>query len=71
MNAQFIRVRNRLINVNSISYIRMYEDLDRLDIRLLGPSHEVSLTVVVEGDEAQPVRQWMMTSGMITDLRPK
>jgi hypothetical protein len=70
-NPQFIRIRNRIINVAAISYLRLYEDLDRIDIRLLGPAHEVSLTVTVEGDEAAPVREFFLNSGLVKDLRSK
>ncbi len=71
MQPQFIRIRNRLINVAAISYVRLYEDLDRLDIRLVGPSVEVSLTVTVEGEEAVPVREFFFNSGLVKDLRPQ
>lgn len=71
MNAQFLRIRNRLINLNAISYVRLYDDLDRIDIRLLGPSHEVSLSVTVEGPEAAPVRAFFENQVPVTDLRPK
>ncbi len=71
MQPQFIRIRNRLINVAAISYVRLYEDLDRLDIRLVGPSVEVSLTVTVEGEEAAPVREFFFNSGLVKDLRPQ
>jgi len=70
MPVQFIRVRNRIINVNAISYVRFYDDLDRVDIRLLGPAHEISLTVTVEGEEARPVREFFVDSGLVKDLRP-
>ena len=56
MQPQFIRIRNRVVNVQAISYIRLYEDLDRIDIRLIGPPVDVSLTITVEGEEAAPVR---------------
>ncbi len=69
MSTQFIRVRNRIINVAAISYLRLYDDLDRIDIRLLGPSTEVSLTVTVEGEEAAPVREFFVNSGLVKDLR--
>lgn len=69
MNAQFLRIRNRLINLNAISYVRFYDELDRIDIRLLGPAHEVTLTVTVEGEEAKPVRQFFLDSTGIVDLR--
>ena len=71
MNAQFLRIRNRLININAISYLRFYDDLDRIDIRLLGPSHEVSLSVTLEGPEAAPVRAFFEGQVAVTDLRPK
>ncbi len=70
MPVQFIRVRNRIININAISYVRFYDDLDRVDIRLLGPAHEISLTVSVEGEEARPVREFFVDSGLVRDLRP-
>ena len=70
MEQRFIRVRNRLINLAAISYVRFYDDIDRVDIRLLGPSVDVSLTVTVEGDEAVPVRQFFLQSGLVNDLRP-
>ncbi len=70
MECQFIRVRNRIINLNAISYVRLYDDLDRVDIRLLGPAHELSLTVSVEGAEAEPVRRFFLESGFVKDLRP-
>ena len=69
MSTQFIRVRNRIINVAAISYLRLYDDLDRIDIRLLGPATEVSLTVTVEGEEAAPVREFFVNSGLVKDLR--
>jgi hypothetical protein len=69
MNTQFVRVRNRIINVAAISYLRLYDDLDRIDIRLLGPASEVSLTIVVEGEEAAPVREFFLNSGLVKDLR--
>lgn len=69
MNTQFIRIRNRIINVAAISYLRLYDDLDRIDIRLLGPASEVSLTITVEGDEAAPVREYFLNSGLVKDLR--
>jgi hypothetical protein len=69
MSTQFIRVRNRIINVAAISYLRLYDDLDRIDIRLLGPATEVSLTVSVEGEEAAPVREFFLNSGLVKDLR--
>jgi hypothetical protein len=71
MDSQFIRIRNRLINISAISYVRLYEDLDRVDIRLIGPSVEVSLTVTVEGAEAEPVRSFFLGSGLVKDLRPE
>ena len=70
MASQFIRIRNRIINVEAISYIRLYDDLDRIDIRLLGPQADVSLTVTVEGEEAAPVREFILNSGLVKDLRP-
>ena len=70
MASQFIRIRNRVINVEAISYIRLYDDLDRIDIRLLGPQADVSLTVTVEGEEAAPVREFILNSGLVKDLRP-
>jgi hypothetical protein len=70
MAQQFIRIRNRLINVSSISYVRFYDDIDRIDVRLLGPSVDVSLTVSVEGEEAAPVRRFFEQSGLVSDLRP-
>lgn len=69
MNTQFVRVRNRIINVAAISYLRLYDDLDRIDIRLLGPASEVSLTIIVEGEEAVPVREFFLNSGLVKDLR--
>ena len=71
MNAQFLRIRNRLININAISYVRFYDDLDRIDIRLLGPTHEVSLSVTVEGPAAAPVRAFFESQVTVNDLRPK
>ncbi len=70
MDSQFIRIRNRVINVAAISYVRLYEDLGRVDIRLLGPHHDVGLTVSVEGDEAEPVREFFLNSSLVKDLRP-
>jgi hypothetical protein len=70
MEQRFIRIRNRVINLAAISYVRFYDDIDRVDIRLLGPSVDVSLTVTVEGDEAVPVRQFFLQSGLVNDLRP-
>jgi hypothetical protein len=69
MSTQFIRIRNRIINVAAISYLRLYDDLDRIDIRLLGPASEVSLTITVEGEEAAPVREFFLNSGLVRDLR--
>ena len=69
MNNQFIRIRNRIINLAAISYVRLYDELDRVDIRLLGPSVDVSLTVMVEGAEAVPVREFFLNSGVVKDLR--
>ena len=71
MQPQFIRIRNRVINVQAISYIRLYEDLDRIDIRLVGPPVDVSLTITVEGEEAAPVRDFIFHSGLVKDLRPR
>ena len=70
MTTQFIRVRHRLINVSAISYVRLYEDLNRIDIRLLGPTMDVTLTVSVEGEEFVPVREFFLGSGLVKDLRP-
>ena len=69
MNNQFIRIRNRIINLAAISYVRLYDELDRVDIRLLGPSVDVSLTVTVEGADAVPVREFFLNSGVVRDLR--
>ncbi len=71
MQPQFIRIRNRVVNLDAISYIRLYEDLDRIDIRLIGPSVDVSLTITVEGEEAAPVRDFILNSGLVKDLRPR
>ena len=70
MDSHFIRIRNRVINVAAISYIRLYDDLGRIDIRLLGPHHDVGLTISVEGKEAAPVREFFLKSGLVKDLRP-
>ena len=70
MESQFIRIRNRVINVAAISYVRLYDDLGRVDIRLLGPHHDVGLTISVEGEEAEPVREFFLNSGLVKDLRP-
>ena len=70
MNPQFVRIRNRIINLSAISYARLYDDLDRVDIRLLGPHHDVALTITLEGEEAEPVRQFLLDSSLVTDLRP-
>lgn len=70
MQPQFIRVRHRIINLAAIAYFRVYEDSDRIDIRLTGPSADVLLTVSVEGEEAVPVRTFLKESGLIKDLRP-
>lgn len=70
MNPQFVRIRNRVINLAAISYARLYDDLDRVDIRLLGPHHDVALTITLEGEEAEPVRRFLLDSTRITDLRP-
>jgi hypothetical protein len=69
MSTQFIRIRNRIVNVAAIAYLRLYDDLDRIDIRLLGPATEVSLTIMVEGEEAVPVREFFVNSGLVKDLR--
>ena len=47
MSHPFIRIRNRVINLQAISYVRFYDELDRIDIRLLGPPQDLSLTVTV------------------------
>ena len=70
MDSQFIRIRNRVINVAAISYVRLYDDLGRVDIRLLGPHHDVGLTISVEAEEAEPVREFFLNSGLVKDLRP-
>ncbi len=70
MDSQFIRIRNRVVNVAAISYVRLYDDLGRIDIRLLGPHHDVALTISVEGKEAKPVREFFLDSGLVKDLRP-
>jgi hypothetical protein len=70
MSSPFIRIRNRVINVQAISYVRFYDELDRIDIRLLGPPQDLSLTVTVEGPEAAPVRQFFLDTGLVKDLRP-
>ncbi len=70
MEPQFIQIRHRIINVAAISYIRVYDESDRIDIRLLGPSVDVALTISVEGAEATPVRDFLVESGMVRDLRP-
>lgn len=70
MNPQFVRIRNRIINLGAISYARLYDDLDRIDIRLLGPHHDVALTITLEGEEAEPVRRFLLDSDRIVDLRP-
>lgn len=70
MEPKFIRIRNRIINVAAISYVRFYDDIDRIDIRLLGPPVDVSLTISVEGEEAAPVRKFFQQSGLVNDLRP-
>jgi hypothetical protein len=69
MNPQFIRIRNRIVSIAAISYVRLYDELDRVDIRLLGPSVDVSLTVSVEGADAVPVRDFFLNSGVVKDLR--
>ena len=71
MQPQFIRIRNRVLNLAAISYIRLYEDLDRIDIRLIGPPVDVSLTITVEGEEASPVWDFVLNSGLVKDLRPQ
>ncbi len=70
MDSTFIRIRNRVINVAAISYVRLYDDLGRVDIRLLGPHHDVGLTISLEGEEAEPVREFFLNSGFVKDLRP-
>lgn len=70
MERQFIRIRNRIINLGAISYVRVYEDRDRVEIRLLGPSKDVTLTVEVEGEEVAPVRHFFLNTGIVQDLRP-
>ena len=70
MDQRFIRIRNRLINLSAISYVRFYDEIDRMDIRLVGPAVDVSLTVSVEGEEAAPVREYFLQSGLVKDLRP-
>jgi len=70
MDSQFIRIRNRVINIAAISYVRLYDDLGRIDIRLLGPHHDVGLTISVEGTEAKPVREFFLNSSLVKDLRP-
>ena len=70
MAPQFIQIRHRIINLAAISYIRVYDGSDRIDIRLLGPSTDVALTITVEGVEAAPVREFLVQSGMVRDLRP-
>ena len=71
METQFIRIRHRFINLAAISYVRIYDDSDRIDIRLLGPAVDVALTVSVEGAEAAPVRDFLFRSGLVKDLRPE
>ena len=70
MEPQFIRIRHRIINLAAISYIRVYDESDRIDIRLLGPSVDVALTISVEGAEAVPVREFLFQPGLVRDLRP-
>lgn len=70
MKLQFIRVHNRIINLGAISYVRMSEDRDLVEIRLLGPSKDVTLTVELDGEEAVPVREFFLKSGIVQDLRP-
>lgn len=71
MSLPFIRIRNRIINVQAISYVRFYDELGRIDIRLLGPAQDLSLTVTVEGKEAVPVREFFLNSSLVKDLRPE
>ena len=66
----FIRIRSRVINLAAVSYFRLYDESDRIDIRLLGPSVDVALTVSVQGEEAVPVREFLAQSGLVKDLRP-
>jgi len=70
MQPQFIRIRSRIINLAAVSYFRLYDESDRIDIRLLGPSSDVTLTMTVEGEEAAPVREFILQSGWMKDLRP-
>ena len=70
MDTQFIRIRDRIINLAAISYVRLYDDLDRVDIRLLGPHHDVALTITLRGEEAKPVRRFFLDMNRVTDLRP-
>ena len=70
MQPQFIRIRSRIINLAAVSYFRLYEESDRIDIRLLGPSADVTLTMSVQGEEAVPVREFILQSGWMKDLRP-
>ncbi len=70
MSHPFIRIRNRVINLQAISYVRFYDELDRIDIRLLGPPQDLSLTVTVEAEEAVPVREFFLDSTLVQDLRP-
>ena len=70
MNTQFIRIRDRIINLAAISYVRLYDDLDRVDIRLLGPHHDVALTITLRGEEAKPVRKFLLDMNRVADLRP-
>jgi hypothetical protein len=70
MEQRFIRIRNRVINLSAISYVRFYDEIDRIDIRLVGPAVDVSLTVSVEGEEAAPVREYFLQAGFVKDLRP-
>ncbi len=70
MAPQFIQIRHRIINLTAISYIRVYDESDRIDIRLLGPAVDVALTISVEGPEAVPVREFLIESGFVRDLRP-
>ena len=70
MQPHFIRIRSRVINLTAVSYFRLYDESDRIDIRLLGPSVDVSLTVSVQGEDAVPVREFLAQAGLVKDLRP-
>ena len=70
MQPHFIRIRSRVINLTAVSYFRLYDESDRIAIRLLGPSVDVSLTVSVQGKEAVPVREFLAQAGLVKDLRP-